>query len=82
MERYFVANTIDNDTDAKNAEGLLFVNTIENETNAKTVEGVRFANMIGKNLLKNFAYTWNPNSKMVCRGRIKARNRMVLGDGM
>ena len=35
MEKYFVVNTIDNETDAKNAEVLLSVNTIDNEANAK-----------------------------------------------
>ena len=35
MEKYFVVNTTDDDTNAKNAEVLLFVNTIDNDVAAK-----------------------------------------------
>ena len=46
MERYFVVNIIENETDAKNAEVLPFVNTIDDETNAKNAEVVKFVNTI------------------------------------
>ena len=38
MERYFVVNTTDNDTIAKNAEVALFVSTIEDEATAKNAK--------------------------------------------